>query len=244
MEGFDYEIERRGARTGILLLLGGRIADGTAVLVNYSYQSPTDVDYLSTSQSFNVRYDFERYLTGLSLYYRWHNLEPSGSKNSPELVDLAMSDRLWGTSYAWRWLTWTDEFERYASASTSYDQLRSQIEGRHSLTNSTQWLWNVGALHTQYTAGTAEFNGKNYSEALYAGTGFRGSILGSGHWDLEGQGRRETGVTDELLLGFLGQVGMQWRKLDFSAGARIEQHDEFQTSRDRVNVFFKVSRKF
>lgn len=243
-EGFDYEVDRRGARTGIRLLLGGRITEGATVLVDYTFQSPTDINYISTAQSFNVRYDFERYLRGLSLYYRWHNLEAGGSQNNADLANLAMTDRLLGASYAWRWLTWTEEFERFTSVSTGYDQLRSQIEGRHLLTGSTQWMWNVGALQTQYTAKTGGLNGLNHSEALYASTGFRGSMLGSGHWELEGSGRRETGVTDELLLGFLGQVGMKWRQLNFSAGARIEQRDEFNTSRNRVNVFFQVSRKF
>jgi len=242
-EGFDYAVEVRGNRTGLRLILGGRINDGESVLVDYDYESPTDVAYLSTSQAFNARYDFERYLKGLGVYYRWHNVTPSGGVEHDDPGVLRMTSNLVGASYVWRGLTWTEEFERYTSNFTSYDQLRSQIEGSHTLTPSLQWTWHAGILNMRYD-NEERTESKDYTNALYAGTGLRGGIRGEGYWELEARGRKETGITDEVLLGVLGKIGMRWRKFRLSAGARIEERERFDSNRDRVHVFLQVSREF
>ncbi|NQU43270.1 hypothetical protein HQ520_08285, partial [bacterium] len=78
----------------------------------------------------------------------------------------------------------------------------------------------------------------------YAGANVQGRVWRRGFWRVEARGRRETGITEETLLGLLADISMRWRKLRFSLGGRMEQRDRFDSKRDTYALFLKVAREF
>ncbi|MCX7015119.1 MAG: hypothetical protein NTW86_21630 [Candidatus Sumerlaeota bacterium] len=243
VKGFDYDVETRGNRTGLRLLLGGLLKDGDIVLVDYHYHVTGGIDYTSVDQTFNARYDFERYVRGLSLYYLWHDLDASGfDAGRDDLSILIYTDNLYGASWDWDWLTWTEEYETYRSNFSNYNQLRSELEGRYRLPWSTQWSWSLGKLNVDYLDEDLGDEAR-YSDILYAGSTLHGRFLSNGFWELETRARKEKGLIDETLYGLLGRFGVNFRKMRVEAGARVEQRDRFDSQRDRMNLFLQVARK-
>lgn len=241
----DYLIEQRGNRLTLRLPnITGRIKDGQTVLVDYEIDETTDLSYRSTAQDFYLQHDFQRRLEGLSLYYRWSDLTQNGDISESDLSILAYTRHVLGAGYRWRWLNWTEEFERYESNFNSYDQLRSQVGGTHTLTDSVNASWYLGLLNASYnddSIGRYGY-GEDYSDALFAGAALRGGLGSRGYWQLEARGRRETGVTDEMLLGLLGRVGFNWRKMHISTGFQIEDRDWHDSDRQRIHIFIRMSR--
>lgn len=239
----DYELETRGNRTGLRLPpVTAELDDGDTVLVSYDVETSDDIEYDTTNQNFHVRHDFERgALNGLATYARWEDISHSG--DTRDLSLLGMERTALGMAYNWRGFTWTEEFENFQSNFTEYDQFRSQIEGAHPLTQSVNWGWHVGYLNTDY-AGTDALSGiENDTDYLYSGASLRGRIRSRGFWRLEARARRETGVSEETMLGLLGKVGMKWRKMQVNMGFQVEQRERFESDRDRVHVFFGISRE-
>ena len=241
LEGFDYELEERGNRLGIRRLATGNIDDGETVLVDYSVEFTSDLEYLADHQIFHVRYDFERFLEGLAVYYRWQDLTARDAPRVDDFSILEYTDWLAGLQYRWRWLTWSEEFERYESNFSSYDQLRSQIEGHHPLGRGIRLGWHAGTLLIDYRD---EGLDNPYTNVVYGGLTLDGRIRPSGFWQIEARARKESGLSDEMLVGIAGKVGMIWRKLKLEAGARVEQRQRFESERDRMQVFLQVTREF
>jgi hypothetical protein len=242
-EGFDYEVEVRGNHTGLRLMPGGLLTDGDIVLVDYEIIFVSDLDYITNDQSFHLRHDWQRYLKGLSLYYRWHDLSALDVPSDVDLTILEFDDHLIGFAYNWRHLTWTEEYESYHSTSGDYDQIRSQIEGNHRLNRYLKLGWRIGLLLVDYDDEIADPRDDD-SKILFGGATLSGSIRNHGYWQLEAHARKETGRTEEILLGALGKLGFRWRKMRISAGARVEQHERFDNTRDRYHVYLQIAREF
>lgn len=240
-EGFDYEIDRRGNRTGLRLLPGGLISEGDTVLVDYEVEFTSDLNYLSDDQQFNVRHDFEKYLPGLSLYYRWHDLAARGVSSRNDQSILEYTDWLTGFAYTWRWLTWREEYEVYDSNFTRYKQILSQLEGSHRISRAMQLGWNVGVLNVDYDDDSLE--DEDYTKAIFAGANMHGAFRTNGYYDFEVRARDEEGILEETLFGVLAKIGWRWRKIRLEAGARYEQLDRFESERENVHVFLQLARE-
>lgn len=242
-EGFDYKVVVQGNRTGIQLLLGGLIKEGDTVLVDYDAEFTSDIKYFSDDQDFNIQYDIDRSrLKGLSLYYRWHDL---AARNAPkeDISILQFTDWLAGFSYNWRRYTWTEEYQDYNSNFSKYDQILNQIEGNYDLGHRIRLGWDAGMLMIDYKDDDLE-QGENYSNVLFAGATMHGPIRQKGYWDMEARARKETGQTDELLLGIMGKLGLRWRKSRVEAGARFEERNRFDSKQDRMQLFLQLAREF
>lgn len=241
VEGFDYEVEVRGNITGLRRLIGGRINVGDTVLVDYVTEATPEVDYNTHSRSFNARYDFERYLPGVSIYHRQHNLDTSGDIPDDDRSVLTYDSWLNGFSYDWRQLTWIEEYEQYESNFTNWTQLRHELSGRHPINANLLWGWRTGLLKVDYDDDDADVNSH---DVLFSGINLRGSRPGWGFWDIEAQARKETGMIDETLFGVIGRNEFYWRRLRFNLGGRLEQRERFDTERNRMAVFFQVAWEF
>ena len=212
------------------------------VLVDYDVNFTGDIRFISDDQDFHINYDFQKYLNGLSVYYRWHDLS---ARNAPQddLSILEYTDNLEGFTYRWRGLTWREEYDVYRSTYSDYNQLVSQIEGLHAIGARMRLGWRLGYTTTNYTQGGLP-PGQDYDNALFAGASLRGPVRTNGYWELEAQARKETGQLDETLLGMMGKLGLRFRKVKVEAGARAESRKQFGAQRDRFNVFLQLSREF
>jgi hypothetical protein len=241
--GFDYEVTDIGGRTGLRLLPGGSIPEGSTVLVDYNAESFNDQDYISDDEMMYVRHDFERIVKGLSLYYRKHDVDAHSLPDDMPVKVLEFTDHLFGMQYRRDWFRWTEEAEIYRSNFTDYNQLRSVIEGRHRLHSRLRWGWNIGHTWTDYDE-DINGDGETTSDIIFAGTSLNGTFLERGYWSLEGRGQRESGRTDQTIVGALAKFGIKWRKVRLEAGARAEHHEVFESDRDRWQLYVQLARIF
>lgn len=241
-EGFDYEVVLQGNRVALRPLPFGRLNGGQTVRVDYNVEFTGDISFTSADQDFNINYDFAKYLEGLSLYYRWHNLSTSGAPANDFSI-LRFRDNLAGFSYTWRGFTWREEYEDYHSTFGSYNQILSQVEGLHAIGNQLRWGWNAGFRKIDYKDGERP-PGQQFENALFAGTMLRGTIRTHGYWEVQAQARKETGQFDETLLGVMSKLGFHWRKAKLELGVRAEERKQIETERDRFGMFLQFSREF
>jgi hypothetical protein len=243
IEGFDYELIHQGNRTALRIIPGGRLIDGQVVLVDYSVEFTSNIRFTSTDQDFHANYDFERFLRGLSIYYRWHDLAALGAPKD-DLSILEFTDQLAGFTYRWHWLTWREEYDMYRSNFSDYNQLLSQLEGLHNVGSRLKLGWHLGATLTDYQNQPGMPSYFNYDNAYYAGASLRGPLRTNGYWELGAEARKERGQTDETLLGVLGKLGMRWRKTKVEAGVRVEDRKRHEAQRNRSSIFLQFSREF
>jgi len=242
LEGFDYDVLLLGNRTGIEIHPGGNLSDGDTVFVDYQFEFDSDFHYYSDDQDFHIRHDFQKLLTGLSVYYRWHDLSAHDLPNDRDLRVLTYTDQMVGGKFRWKDLEWTEEYREYDSNVTSYRQLRSQLDGSHRLTPTLRWGWTAGIINTGYLE-RIPGDGKD-ADFYFASTRVNGSLLRNGYWSVEGRGQKETGRTERTLLGVLGKLGFKWRQVRVETGARYEHFDVFDSERDRAHVFVQIARVF
>ena len=242
IEFFDYNVIVQGNRIALRPTVFGRITDGQTVLVTYNVGFTGHLNYSSANQDFNANFDFERYLTGLSLYYRWHQLSTDDAPTN-DLSILRFTENAAGFAYTWRWLTWREEYDRYRSTFGSYDQILSQVEGLHAIGSRLRLGWHAGVQRLNYRDGKQPL-GPDESNAVFADAVLRGTLRTNGYWELKAEGRRETGQIRETLWGVLGKVGLHWRKARLEAGVRAEEQSRPRTERDRYGVFLQISREF
>ena len=242
-EGFDYSVTSTGGRIGLRALAGGLIADGDSVLVDYTYTYDSDFNYISDDQNFYIRHDFQKLIAGLAVYYRWRDVTNHDVPSNRDLRLLEYTDQMAGFEYKWKDLTWTEEYQKYRSTFTDYDQFRSRLEGSHRLRRNLRWNWNAGITLTQHDDhGTGSSSDRD--RFYYGGMGLDGRIRSRGYWSIEGRAQHASGRTDRTVLGAIARMGWQWRKVRLEAGARYEEYDIFDTSRDRTHVYVQVARIF
>jgi hypothetical protein len=244
-ETFDYEIVEVGNRIGLRLVVGGRIADGDTVLVDYSIAFTQDIEYYTDSQDFYVRHEFDKVLRGVALYYRRQQLD---AYDAPEqdMTILEFTDWAAGAEYNWRWLRVAGEIEEYRSNFSEYDQTSGRVEGCHRLRDGIRLGWHVGVIQIDYLDDDIE---DDHSDAVYAGLSLDGRFdpgrhLTGGYWSVEARARDETGQIEETVLGLVAKLGLRWRRLRLEAGGRFEERERFNSTRDRAQVFLRVAREF
>ncbi len=242
-EDLDYEVERLGNVTGLRLLPGGRFGESAAVLVDYDIESTRSIDYIADSENIYLRHDFDRWVPGVGVYYRRHELAARGAPTDDDFSVLEFTDWLAGIQYRWRWLTWTEEYEVYESNFTGYTQVRSQVEGYHRLENGVRLAWHAGNLMIDHDEDES-FRGESSSDIWFAGLTLDGRIRTNGFWSIEARARREDGITEEELFGIAAKLGARWRRLRLESGLRIEQRERFESQRDRYQLFFQLAREF
>lgn len=240
-EGFDYIIEERDGRTGLRLLAGGLLNDGDSVLVDYDVDIESDLQYTSFDQNFYIRHDFERVIPNLAVYYRYRDLSTSGAPEEANVLEY--TSHLAGFTYRWKDLTWTEEAEQYESNFSAYDQLKSQLDGNHHVWRSVRAGWNVGYLMIDYDNEVEDPRGDS-SDILYASAHVNGRVKRNGFWELTARARDEQGRTEETLWGVLARVGLRWRQVRIEAGARVEEQERFDSTRERVHGYFSIAREF
>ncbi|MCB2153750.1 hypothetical protein KQI84_02595 [bacterium] len=242
-EGFDYVVIKTGNRTGLRVLAGGLIADGDPVLVDYSFTFDSDFDYLTSDQNFHIRHDFQKIIKGLAVYYHWRDVTNYNVPSDRNLNLLEYTDQMAGFEYRWRDLTWTEEYQKYRSTYTDYDQFRSRLEGSHRLRPDLRFTWNAGLTLTDYDDNIPN-SGGNRDRFYYGGLGLDGRIKSNGYWSLEGRAQHESGRTDRTIYGAVARLGWHWRKVRLEAGARYEEYDIYDSNRDRTHVYVQIARIF
>jgi hypothetical protein len=241
-ENFDYEIVESGNRTGIRLLPGGSLSPGDLVFVDYRFEFTSDIDYVADDQVFRIRHDFQKWVKGLALYYRWHDLTNHGVPERAEGTLLEFEEHVAGLNYRYKQVEWTEEATKYRSNFSDYDRLLTQFGGNHPLGKGLRWGWTAGLTLTDYKE---EIPGADEdSEFWFATTRFTGPLTKRGYWSVEGRAQKETGRTDRTVLGVLGKIGLRWRQVRVESGARFEHYDTFDNERDRSHVFVQVARMF
>jgi hypothetical protein len=240
-EGFDYQIEVRGNRTGLRRLSDARVGEGETVLVDYQIATETDLEYFSDSQDAFLRYDWERFVEGLSTYARWQDLSPRDLPEGENFTVLSFTD--WLAGFSWRLgpVTWTEEYEQYRSNFSEYDQISSRLEGYHPIGERMRLGWFAGVLMIDYLD---DFTEDDETRVLNGGLTLDGRLPRNGHWNVRAEARKETGLVEETLLGIAGRLGWQLRRVKVEAGGRFEQRERFDSTRDRMNLFLQVSREF
>jgi hypothetical protein len=142
-EGLDYEVITRGTRTEIRSLLPpGRIADGEAVLIDYSYAVPGD----STIRTTGVDYSASLSLFQHALLYG--RVQQDDQSQRSGVIDQRLDSRdrkIVGASLTWPWFTARVEFE---DDSSTYGPFRSLTEYIAVSTRSTgSWGARLSAEH-------------------------------------------------------------------------------------------------
>jgi hypothetical protein len=99
VENFDYEVIEQGNHPGLRWVAGGTAPNGETVLVDYETQFTTGIEYLTDRQSAHIRYEFERYLKGLALYYRWQELAARDAPVQDDYSILEYEEWLAGMQY-------------------------------------------------------------------------------------------------------------------------------------------------
>jgi hypothetical protein len=107
---FDYTISRQGASTSIRRVPGGRIPNGSLVLVDYTAQSQPSASFDAVESKFGLRLNLlDR---ALAVYFRYHDISNFGGE---DLVLQDLHDLTVGVESSWRALRVGAEYERYRS---------------------------------------------------------------------------------------------------------------------------------
>lgn len=118
-ELLDYLILPHGERTEIKRLVGGQIADGATVRVDYTVDSQPSDSYTTVAHQIQVRLDFFDGLLGL--YAHLNQQENYGGKS---LVLENINDQVAGLDVTWRWVRAGAEYEVYDSNLSPYRSAR------------------------------------------------------------------------------------------------------------------------
>ncbi len=235
-EGFDYRVVTVGGRTGIQVLPGGLLADGTRVLVDYQVELVGDESYIADDQSYHVRHDFDRVARGLSLYARRNTFRARNVDSPVELNVVEYTNQMVGLRQEWRDFAYTSEYEMYDDDLGGYDQWRNQLEGNHDLGRRVRWGWRAGVTRTDFDTDFGDRRDRRET-FTFAGTHLNGPIARDGYWRLEGRVLKHTGRTERTTSGIVGRIGYQFRRLNVEGGARVEHHDVADTRQDRLQLF-------
>jgi hypothetical protein len=118
-EGQDYIITPQGARTQISRVVGGRIPNGGAVLVNYSVTPPPSGDFTTFSSGTQIRLEVLDHQ--LAVYARLNIVENYGGQG---LVLQNITEIVTGAEFTKNWIHLGAEYEDYDSNLSPFRSVR------------------------------------------------------------------------------------------------------------------------
>lgn len=126
VQGVDYTVRVLPDRVEIRRLVGGAIADGQQVLVDYRVGPEPASTVDTVVGNFAVRYSItEGRLSGLDVYLTYQQVDQMLRKGSPLTIVLDDTQRLvYGVEYRIWAFTFTGEQEHFDSSVTPFDALR------------------------------------------------------------------------------------------------------------------------
>jgi hypothetical protein len=233
----DYRLTVIGNRVLIERILGGAIANGQLVLVDYLFFQSQNISFTQISQAFNVRHDWtEGVLDGLSLYYRLGDLRHSGSVGDSELLEFT-SNTL-GLLYRWRMLEWTEEYQIFDANISPYNSLRSALYAHFSPWRRSQLRAGAEYLKINFR------DGSENTDLFNLTTDWNVQVARNMNWDLQALYRVERGINDEDNFGVASYLRWAYRKLSAELGVRYELLDRSGTQRNNAMVYLSVTRAF
>ncbi len=233
VEGLDYRLIPVGNRLMIERVVGGDIANGEVVAIDYNCRVQLTPRINSISQHFYIQHDFERWL---SLYYQYARTDQDGDGDG-QLRLLNDERHTVGARVRWKNLEFVEEYEDYHSGLSGYEQLRSEGSIHFRPTARTYAGLLAQHLHVEYS------DDGDRTNQLQLLARFRAAIRRSTTIELEGGYRRETGRIDEALWALKSCVKWTWRKLSLEAGVNLQFRDYEDSDLDRRYVYVRMSRK-
>jgi hypothetical protein len=151
-QNFDYTVHTFSDHVALDRILGGRIASGQTVFVDYRL-APQAANTVDTTTIFlSARYDFQRGpLKGLGVYARYLDNDQQISSDVPDqFVPNSLRDYIVGADYRFWELTLVAENEWHHSSISPYDQFRTSGQWVHPFTRDLNATLNATYSHTHY----------------------------------------------------------------------------------------------
>jgi hypothetical protein len=200
IEGADYTARAIGEQVEIRRILGGNIADGQLVLIDYRIGPEPGSTTDTTSLGAAARYDFdEGLLAGLGLYVRYRRQDQErDSKGRVELVAEDIRDLTYGADY---------------------DFWRMYLRAEQQIRDSTLSPYEATRLEARYVdrfaRGSALVLSANYDLLDFTDDDVTTEVLTlDGRWDQR--------LTDRLR----SSVRLTWRNEDDSAGTDVQAFEQ------------------
>ena len=196
--GLDYSLIPHGAITEIRRVTGGRIPNGSIVLVDYSSQLDPSARFTTFNNSLSFRLDFYQGL--FAIYGRWTTLDYSG----PQILNLRwIDDKVIGADSTWKWFRTGAEYEVMDSNLTPYDRLRLLQSGTFQISDSTTFGLDFDQSWTVFRDTDTHEN--SYGFIAHYQHRFTSSLA----WNIEGGVRIDRGPTFDRDAGTL-RTELDW----------------------------------
>ena len=197
----DYAVIPHGEMTEIRRITGGRIPDGSIVLVDYTTVLDPSASYTSYNNSVSFRLDCWQGL--FAVYGRWTTLDYSGG----ERLNLRwMDDKIIGADSTWRWLHVGAEYELMDSNLSPYNRTRLFQSGNFKLTDTATVGLDVDQRWTS-------FRDQGTQQSSYGFIArYREQFTSALAWNVEGGMRIDRGP------GFDRDYGIVRTELDWAVG--------------------------
>jgi hypothetical protein len=133
---FDYQLFERGGYTELQRIPGGLIADGTTVLVDYTYRQPGDYSYVAGNHQFTASVILlNRFV---ELYYRYE-VQDYPKREEVELLTLDYhTQHLYGIRLDARWARGGIESDHFQSNIIPYTMMRYYLDLNWSFQSKLQ----------------------------------------------------------------------------------------------------------
>jgi hypothetical protein len=174
VEGIDYRLIQTGSVTSIQRLIGGNIADGETVLVDYRYETSGTAEYDTLDSGITVSLSF---LQNLDAYVRFNSLdtdilsgELTNQVNDRDRLEFGLNARNraldgWAMSGQYRYVEQDEDISPFSSNSLDINLTKS-FWGRLSLSVS------AGVIRTDFELSDEDIDQRTYSLGL-SGNPFR-----------------------------------------------------------------------
>ncbi len=239
--GIDYTVNAVNNTVQIARLLGGNIAAGDTVRLNYGIDPLPAFTSQSVSLGTGANYSFEEgWLQGLNVYLRYYQVEQSISPRTSSIRPDSIRDTTLGADYRIWKVTLRAEDEMHSSQLAPYNSLRfnasyaDNLSPRTSLTlNATQSFITVPTDHST-TASTA-FDARLQYEIM---RNLRATVSAQWRHDSFPGGGSATGIDQ--------QVDLHWniRQTDLYVLVRHSSLDAQDNRADTTVLQFGLSRGF
>jgi hypothetical protein len=233
----DYSLSVHGA---LVEIKREDLPNNTAVLVDYEYEVPKELDYDSLITGVSLRYDFRQFF---ALYYNYsstdHNIHTDLSKFDSVSPLQEEKVSLYGSEFKWRWFDLDAEYEDDSSDLVPFKGWR--VRGNFKLYPADSIAFNLNGSHSkiryQEEKRDVTFN------HIEASLNYRFSNL------LEAEFRagyfKEYGDdTDDRVIKFNADVTSRFREIELQLETEYMNRDEITEDRDELTIRFKFVRYF